>query len=105
MEYNGGAPPVEEPAPTIDEKRIKRCFPGGSIQLIKALLDIIQIWNCFLLGLYLMEFISNAIDNGTPEWIPIMPLPSLISVLYLGPKILRNYALLNSVGELDTAIL
>jgi len=102
--YPHGAPKDLAP-PHITEQMVKACFPCKSANSIKAALDMAQIWNCYLIALYLMVFINNSIKNGTPVWIAFLPLPPLISILYLGPKILRNYTLIESVAGLDTKIL
>jgi hypothetical protein len=82
--FTAGRDPGFEHPPHITEEDIRGCFPGGNIWFIKISLDMTQLWNCFLLGLYLMTFINNALLNGTPEWIIIMPLMPLIAVLYIG---------------------
>ena len=103
--YNWSSAPANVPPPNITEEIIARCFPGRSIEGMMQLMDMIQLWNCFLLGLYLMEFIHNAIANKTVWWIFLMPLPSLLTVFYWGPLIIRHLALLKSVACMDNSML
>jgi hypothetical protein len=112
-------PPAESPEPEQsseqssdpeDSKDLgeakRQLFLFGSPYLYSKLMQMLLLFNCFFLALYLSFFLRLVWTSGESTGfrvgaLVLCPVPSLIVMCILSPLIIRNYSTLCAVAELN----
>jgi hypothetical protein len=85
----------------ITTEQFQKCFPMGSAKFFHIALDIGNMFNCVYCGLFFEHFAKRAYSEGQMHLMILMIVPSILSIFFIYPMIIKQYAFCRAVAALE----
>jgi Ca2+-binding EF-hand superfamily protein len=92
----------------VDEQKevdLGKVYPFNDARFFHVMLDLLDVFNCMYLGLYLEHFAYRCYEVEQYLLIVVLPLPSLVIMFVVVPDVMRLCALMASVTAMDELVL